>query len=138
MQRLFIIILIIVGIHPAVAQTFTTNVNANISPFGFGYLNNPINVPNLGVLDGINLGIDTVSITLTSQGSPEIYLVAPDGHAVYILSGSTPFNITNGKYKFTTNPTDSSIKYKLVTKSLPGTYTPYGNLNAFNAGQNAS
>ncbi|MBC7388655.1 MAG: hypothetical protein H7329_05560, partial [Opitutaceae bacterium] len=137
MRILICLILLSINLQKAAGQFFS-NVSSNVSTFGYAYLSNGITVTNLGILDGINLGVVSIDITMTSQGSPELYLVAPDGHAVYILSGSTAFNVTNGVYTFTTDPTAPSIKYLPYTSSVPGTYTPYGNLNSFNAGQSAS
>ncbi len=134
MRILICLVILSFNLQKAAGQFFT-NVSSAVSPFGYGYLSNGITITNLGVLDGINLGVVSIDITLTSQGSPELYLVGPEGHSVYILSGSTAFNVTNGNYTFTNDLSAPSIKYLPYTSSIPGTYTPYGNLNAFNAGQ---
>lgn len=125
------------SLHSLFGQTFSTNTSAAIGAFGFGYLSNGIAVSGLGNLDGINLGITSVEMTITAgssqvKASVEMYLVAPDGHAVYLMNQGSNFFTTNGLFIFTADETAQNFRTWPGTVSSNNTYSPYGNLNSFN------
>ena len=68
------------------------------------------------------------------KASIEMYLVEPDGNAVYLMNQGSNFYTTNGLFIFTIDPTAQNFRTWPVTVAANNTYSPYGNLNSFKVG----
>jgi gliding motility-associated-like protein len=132
----------------AKGQTFSTTTSSAI-PGGFNYLGNPINVSGLATLDGTTLGVVSVTLNITvgTTGgrnvpvSMQLFLVAPDGHAINLYGTGSKFSVlTNQPFVFTEDPAALSFVNVSPTSAqvVASQYQPYGNFNGLNQGQSAN
>lgn len=146
MKKLLSIFLFLVGGHSLLGQsmTFSTTTSGNTSSTTYSYLPNVITATGLGNLDGINLAVTSLTLNLSGTSlfglsftKADIYLVAPDGTAVYIMFNDV--SLSNVDFNFTNNAT-RYIHYLPFTSSgsIKNPYLPYGDLNSLNLGQSAN
>jgi len=141
LKKFRIILLLCVGCHSLLGQPFSTTTSASLGTFN--YLTNGITVFGLGNLDGINLGVTSLRLNVTgttffgSSTKIDLYLVAPNGNAVYIMFNDVSFS--NADFIFT-NIATSPIRYTSFNSAnaIANPYQPYGDLNAINTGQPAN
>ncbi len=106
----------------------------------FGAANYSIPVTGLGNLDGVNLGVESIEITLDAKplNAARLYLIAPDDTRVVLIDGMGGTNV-NGTIKFNMDPSAPRIRDWAVTSPPPNTFfRPYVSLNGFSNGQSAS
>ena len=122
-------------------QTFPTTTSNNGGPLGFfGAANFSVPVTGMGNLDGVNLGVESVEITLDAKplNAARLYLISPDNSRVVLIDGRGGVNV-NGTIKFNMDPSTTRIRDWNVTSPPSNTFfRPYVSLNGFSNGQSAN
>ena len=140
MKRLLLYIWLVASVTFSYGQTFSSAASGTIPAFVFGTLANSVTASGLGNLDGINLGVTSLEINIKGSAQPlasiEMYLVAPSGHAVYLMNQGSNFDANTNQFIFTINPSDPQFLNWPTTISPINSYQPRGNLNSFNIGIN--
>lgn len=116
------------------------NSQGQIGP-NFVSLTRGVDIVNQGKLDGINLGIVSVEMNMTAgnPGNPaeiEMYLVAPDGHSIFLFKQS--FLVKKANFVFTNEPSQPSFRNWNFNSVIQNPYQPFGNFNALNDGKSAN
>ena len=132
--RLLIIILLLIG--ETKAQTFSGS-GGHIQDYASSDF--PMAVSGLvpGTLDTVNFGVEQVCVNLTHTWDSDLdmYLIAPDGTLVMLVSGQGG---DGDDYQNTCFRADASVSIAGQSAPFTGVFKPMGQLGLVNNGQNGN
>ncbi len=148
MKLVFTFLLIVTSFLSGVSQTFTNSTGGAIPdapPNGVGTLTCfPVTVSGVGNING-TYGLSGVCMTITHTWVEDlqIYLEAPDGMRIYLVSGNGGDGGTSSGVNFTNTCFSQTAATSIATITPAGnpytnTFTPLTSIGYVNNGQNAN
>jgi subtilisin-like proprotein convertase family protein len=136
MKSIIILLLTILLVGNARSQTFTGN-GGQIVDYATSDFSMSVGGLAIGALDTVNFGVEQVCVDLTHtwDSDLDIYLIAPDGTMVMLVSGQGG---DGDNYQNTCFRADASVSIVGQPAPFSGVFKPMGQLGLVNNGQDGN